>query len=51
MTEVFTGFGVFLTTPLSGHATTNTQVIQAFLPVRFDVEANEKGNCVVRIGT
>jgi RNA 3'-terminal phosphate cyclase (ATP) len=44
------GSGAFRTTPLSRHATTNVQVIQAFLPVRFDVEADEKGNCVVRTG-
>jgi RNA 3'-terminal phosphate cyclase (ATP) len=43
------GSGAFLTTPLSRHATTSIQVIQAFLPVRFDVEADEKGNCVVRV--
>ncbi len=44
------GSGAFLTTPLSRHATTTVQVIQAFLPVRFDVEPDEKGNCVVRVG-
>ncbi len=43
------GSGAFLTAPLSRHATTNIQVVQAFLPVRFDVEADEKGNCVVRV--
>ena len=42
------GSGAFRTTPLSRHATTNIEVIRAFLPVRFDVEADEKGNCVVR---
>jgi RNA 3'-terminal phosphate cyclase (ATP) len=45
------GAGAFFTTPLSRHATTNIEVIQAFLPIRFDVEADEKGNCVVRTGT
>jgi RNA 3'-terminal phosphate cyclase (ATP) len=44
------GSGAFLTTPLSRHATTNIQVIQAFLPVRFDVEADERANCVVTVG-
>lgn len=44
------GSGAFLTTPLSRHATTSIQVIQAFLPARFDVEADEKGNFVVRVG-
>lgn len=45
------GLGAFRTKPLSRHAATNIEVIRAFLPVAIDVEADEKGRCVVRVGT
>ncbi len=41
--------GAFRTAGLSPHARTNIEIIQAFLPVRFQVQAIETGGVEVRI--
>ncbi len=41
--------GAFLTAGLSPHARTNMEVIQAFLPVRFQVTEPENGGIEVRV--
>lgn len=43
------GGGAFRTAGLSPHARTNIDVIQAFLPVRFQVQAIEGGGLEVRV--
>jgi RNA 3'-terminal phosphate cyclase (ATP) len=43
------GGGAFVSTGLSRHAETNIDVIQRFLPVRFETESNERGSCLVRV--
>jgi RNA 3'-terminal phosphate cyclase (ATP) len=44
------GGGVFTTTPLSTHATTNLEVIRRFLPAVIEVEATSNGVRRVRVG-
>lgn len=44
------GSGAFRTLPLSRHATTNVEVIRAFLPVRVEVVKDGPSGCVVRVG-
>lgn len=41
------GGGRFRTLPPSPHTTTNAAVIERFLPIRFDVRADDGGNTVV----
>ena len=43
------GGGAFASTGLSRHATTNIEVIQRFLPVRFETEPAEYGGTLVRV--
>lgn len=44
------GGGSFTTTPLSGHATTNVEVIRRFLDVRMEVTELQRGLHAVRVG-
>ncbi|MGZ5433965.1 MAG: RNA 3'-terminal phosphate cyclase [Thermoanaerobaculia bacterium] len=46
----FAGGGSFTTTPLSGHATTNLEVIRRFLDVRMEVTELRRGLHAVRVG-
>jgi RNA 3'-terminal phosphate cyclase (ATP) len=44
------GSGAFVTMPLSGHTTTQIDLIPRFLDVRIDVEEDAGGRWVVRVG-
>ncbi len=43
------GGGAFASTGLSLHAKTNIEVIERFLPVRFETEPGGSGSCLVRV--
>jgi RNA 3'-terminal phosphate cyclase (ATP) len=45
------GGGVFTTTPLSGHASTNLEVIRKFLDLKIEVEEVKRGLERVRVGS
>ena len=45
-----TGGGAFRTMELSRHATTHLEILKRFLEINVQVEQEENGNCVVRIG-
>jgi RNA 3'-terminal phosphate cyclase (ATP) len=40
---------LFSCSEMTGHSTTNVRTIEAFLPVRFEVEAGEAGGTLVRV--